>query len=83
MKVSNITKRSANVEKLTSKIKITAKINKKDRQYENRRSNKNIFNYLTTYYFSLRYRAYIASANYPAPSDHQHSMARYGHQPFH
>lgn len=34
MKVSNITKRSANVEKLTSKIKVTAKINKKDRQYK-------------------------------------------------
>lgn len=29
MKISNIAKRLANVEKLTSKIKITAKINKK------------------------------------------------------
>lgn len=83
MKVSNIAKRLANVEKLTNKIKITAKINKKDQQYENCRSNKNIFNYLITYYFSLRYRAYIASANYPARSFRLHSKEQYDHQPFH
>ena len=83
MKVSNIAKRLANVAKLTSKIKVTAKINKKDQQYENCRSNKNIFNYLATYYFSLRYRAYIASANYPARSFHLRSKEQYDHRPFH